>query len=118
MKNLLVLDAAPFADIPEAARLISELGYRVIVDSSDNAFPFERLTDRCKVFEMKPMSDEVLINIPEFSSLMKFLEEKKLLDISLSTCGGSPLHFSNLLDCFMDAKNEQEKINSSKIFSF
>lgn len=85
------------------------------MDSSDNAFPFDRLTDRCKVFEMQPMGDEILTNIPEFSSLIEFLEEKELLEIALSTCGGSPLHFSNLLDFFMDAKNDQEKISLSKI---
>ena len=89
-----------YAKIPSAARDLSEYGFRVIVDSSDGAFPFMDETSRGQFYEMEPMSDDLITSAESFQPLVEFLVEQDMLEVVLATCGGYPLLFSDLQEKF------------------
>lgn len=83
--------------VATAAREISNMGCRVIVDASDNALPISALeTSREKLFVVDYMPREVLEGIQEFRPLFCKLKEKELKDVVWFVLGGCPIDYYNL----------------------
>ena len=64
-------------------------GFRVVIDSSENAIPvFE--TTREQMLHIEPMTIETLSNIPKYSTLLNRLEKAGLKDVVWAVIGGVP----------------------------
>eukprot|EP00035_Acanthoeca_spectabilis_P007100 m.132453 g.132453 ORF g.132453 m.132453 type:complete len:226 (-) comp13796_c0_seq1:1546-2223(-) len=76
-----------------ASRLLSELGYRVVVDGSSYDLP-ERLFNlnrwRETVFRMGPMTDDVMETVPEFRPIFDVLRRVNRVQLVWTVCGGNP----------------------------
>ena len=104
--DVVVFSEKSYAEIPDAARDLSEHGFRVIVDSSDGAFPFMDDTSRGQFYEMEPMSDDLITSAESFQPLVEFLVEHDMLEVVLATCGGYPLLFSDLQEKFQTTEDK------------
>ena len=104
--DVVVFSEKSYAEIPDAARDLSEHGFRVIVDSSDGAFPFMFETSRGQFYEMEPMSDDLITSAESFQPLVEFLVEQDMLEVVLATCGGFPLLFSQLKNRLLETEDK------------
>lgn len=105
----------PFAEINAAARNLSDQGLKVIIDCSDNAIISE--IKRQIIYEVNPMSDEIIKSIPEFSSLFKFAEKYELIDCILLFCNGNPFDMNEMLQIYnsnIDISEEKVKTEIEK----
>jgi len=89
------------AELGQAARLLSDIGFRVVLDCSENAYYKGKLTDCEEFYEVSPMSNDVMIQLPEFKYLSELIKEKEMLQVLLAVCGGK---VGYIIDC-------EEKLN-------
>lgn len=81
-----------------AARELSTLGLRVLVDGSTNSMSMDALaTQRQDVLEVEPVPRDTLFSIPEYESLINVLRKEGLEDVAWGVLGGVPAHFDAML---------------------
>lgn len=84
------------AALTAAARILTELfGLIVIIDCCENTCP-STLTDREVVFDIEPMSYEMMRKLPAYENIATEIEKQGNADLVLAVCGGSPLLLSRL----------------------
>jgi hypothetical protein len=89
----------PSDAITGAVREVREkYGLIVVVDAPPNSAPESLLTThRQFVITIEPLTREQVISLPQFSTLVKELEEAKLLDAAWMVLGGNPAEWDSLL---------------------
>jgi hypothetical protein len=70
LRATMCLQNQPFAEIPQAARALSNRGLRVLIDTSDGALSIENLVIRSSNYIMEPMSKEVLVYLFFFCTVL------------------------------------------------
>jgi hypothetical protein len=84
------------AALTASGRTLSEHFYlNVVIDAAENALP-SKLTGRERILEMKPMTDSMMRQLPQFKKLLDYLVSTGNDKIVLVVCGGCPLLLSKL----------------------
>jgi hypothetical protein len=89
----------PQAEISDAARtLAGAYRMRVMVDASDNSMDVAAtVSSRCIHVALAAMTREQIESIPEFTSLIRQLQQRGLADIAWDILGGNPLEYRALM---------------------
>lgn len=89
---------AEYADVSAAARRLASLGYRVVIDASDNSLhPETRATLREVTMFVPEMAFNVLQTLPELQGLIAALREEDLEQVTWEILGGVPATYMSLL---------------------
>jgi hypothetical protein len=104
-----------FAEIPYASIRLTEMGFKVLIDSSENALQGDPYGKE-DIWEMKPMTIETVSSLEQFQELFEFLEKNNLLAVSLMILGGTPLSFDELNDILNNIPNDEQKLAAVKDF--
>jgi hypothetical protein len=92
-KHALNDDLVQLTDI--ASYLSKAFDFNVVIDGLENALP-SRFSLRETIFEIKPMSDSMMRQLPQFKNLLDYLVSTGNDKIVLAVCGGCPLVLSKL----------------------
>jgi len=97
-----------YAELVPAARRLTNLGLKVVIDASDNSInPAGKLSLRENIVAMEPMSRSQIESIDELTDVIKALENEKLLDVVWNCCGGVPQHYFNGIKIVWDDRPGQ-----------
>jgi hypothetical protein len=99
---------APYAEIAAASRrLRDEYKLRLVIDGSPHALEESVLhTKREDIFEVPPMTREMIWLIPQFKELFEIMDsDMELQEITFSVLGGIPINYDALLSALLDHLN-------------
>ncbi len=89
-----------YAGLSAAVRiLVDRYKLRVVVDGSPNSLDDSLIeTNRQHIFEIKPMTKEVVWQIPQFKPLFEYVKQANLEDTVFAVLGGIPANYEALWD--------------------
>jgi len=89
-----------YASLTGAVRtLVDKYRLRVVVDGSPNSLDESLLrTTRQRVFDIKPMTKEMIWEIEQLQNLFKYVKEAGLDDVVFAVLGGIPSRYEELWD--------------------
>ena len=89
-----------YADLTGAVRtLVEDYKLRVIVDGSPNSLDESLLrTKRQRVFDIRPMTKDLIWQLDQFQELFKYITEAGLGDAVFAVLGGNPADYEELWD--------------------
>jgi hypothetical protein len=89
-----------YADLTGAVRtLVEKYKLRVVVDGSPNSLDESLLrTKRQRVFDIKPMTREMIWQLDQLQDFFEYVKEAGLEDIVFAVLGGNPADYEELWD--------------------
>jgi hypothetical protein len=100
-----------YSEIRSATLVLTSMSLRVCIDtSSDNPTPATTDSFYAQVnYEMEPMSNAEMLNLPQCKDLWNMLKRKGNADVVLAVCGGVPGLLVKL-NCLLNLKRSKDEV--------
>jgi hypothetical protein len=103
------MENGKYAEVSSAARNLTALGLRVLIDGSTNSVPLEALSSKREILlNLEPMTQETMGKIGEYSEVIEILKKYDVFDIVWAVIGGVPADFTKL--CWEMEHVEQKEV--------
>jgi hypothetical protein len=113
------VDSLPIQDISQAARSLSEMGCKVLIEASDNALTLTQIEGiRSDIVFVEDMSRERLESIPEFQEMFSRLQRVGMMDVVYYILGGRPGYYDKLIRVCKAVDDENLNAEVYKILEY